>query len=122
MNNYSIALLCSTCSDNYIIKLAEKMPIWVASDSISSDLIIRVRKEVTNSHLTVINRKKGESNIDFFMRSLYDIDEHHGNCSLYSPYKNIIVEGYIDNIPISILHELGFEFIALSNGGFELNK
>lgn len=118
----SVCLTFNPISPDEIIRYLKDMPVWIASDHIDDEGLKIIRYKVSDNNLTKIIKRNGESAYNLFIRSLYDIDEHHGELSSTSHYNKLIIIGYDGDIPIDIIRELRFISIDILPNEILLKK
>jgi hypothetical protein len=120
----SVALVLDTDFDEDLTVLARSMPVWIIS-SPHNDLRVQriwedVGDDVSVTSLCVIPGEEPRATLE---RALYDIDEHHGECSSSMPYEEIVVIGAGALAPCGdTLAELDLERLGRAQGPLRLIK
>lgn len=123
----SVALVVDPSFGNRLLSVFGEMPVWIVASPIN-DLAIDIARSSSSTspnggHVTRILLREGETVFDLFVRSLYAVDEHHGEGSGDFPYQRLIVFGVPSTFLTSELaDELGLSPIVERNDGFTAAK
>jgi hypothetical protein len=112
----SVALVLDTVFEGDLAALAMAMPVWIISSPNNDKLVDRIWSELDDAvSVTSLFVIAGEQPVELFERALYDIEEHHGECSTSPPYEQIVVIGAnTAAAPKEALQELGLEQATLA--------
>ncbi|MGZ5200999.1 MAG: hypothetical protein ACXWC4_14610 [Telluria sp.] len=107
----SVALVLDTNFEGDLAALAQSMPVWIISSPHNDKCVDRVWSALgDDAGVTSLFVIPGERPAVTFERALYDIDEHHGECSSSLPYEQIVVIGANTAVlSREVLEELGLE-------------
>ena len=116
-----VALVLDPQFGDRIDELARRMPVWILNDPANSQAVARAR--AAGASITTFDRKPNESMQDLFLRTAYNIEEHHGTGAGSPSYDTLEVHGMpAASCPPRIQADLGFKTVTDAHWGFVARK